>query len=103
MVLVCTMLPCTDGLACEHSNTTNTTEINANSSLNNQEGEHCHCSPFCVCSCCGVSYFSSFELITFSYKLPAPQKVKSYYQSLYKFNFFHTIWHPPNFYYSNIL
>ena len=60
-----------------------------------------HCSPFCVCSCCGTSI--TFEITeTDSYPKTVSMKCcDCVYSFLYNFSPINSIWHPPSFITSN--
>jgi hypothetical protein len=75
-------------------NATKITEAHSDhshSKLNDQ------CSPFCICSCCGVQVLSyavsinfDFPVMTALIKSPLPD-----YTSVFASNFYGSIWQPP--------
>lgn len=89
LIFIMAIMPCSDGHTCDEEGQ----EIALDH--NHSEDEKDHCSPFCVCSCCGMkinfqdtsNFVSSTTVLNSSYKFS--------YSSLYSFSFNQSIWHPP--------
>ncbi len=86
-----TVMPCSDGHTCDEDNQSISLEHS------HTEDEKDHCSPFCVCSCCGMKM--NIESITRFYKLIVylNSKCEFNYSFLYYFSFNKAVWHPPTF------
>lgn len=93
-ILILSVLPCTDKEEC---NEPTQTTISSNTEHQNHDHVTEHCSPFCVCACCGTnisfSPFSTFKIIErpiFNSSIPY-----SLFNEYFKSNFYGNIWQPP--------
>jgi len=87
------MTPCSDGVTCESelSEKTSTTH-------DHSQDEDDYCTPFCVCLCCGTTFVIEKEYLCPSTSYLIQKKLDiGYKKSLYRFDFIHSVWHPPNF------
>lgn len=93
-ILILSVLPCTDKEEC---NEPTQTHISINTEHQNHNHETEHCSPFCICACCGtnisITFFTTFQII----ERPIFNTSISYslFNEHIKSNFFGNIWQPP--------
>lgn len=89
--LMLSILPCQDGLL--DILPAQTTQIN-----NQQEASHDaeHCSPFCICQCCGLHSFTQTPTTTLSYELRfSTLKPNSLLLLFYSTAYGKAVWQPP--------
>lgn len=88
------MMPCTDAVTCEKDTHS---EQASSHQHDHREDETDSCSPFCVCSCCGVSgvIFSSPKLFFEKIKKVNTPVLVSTYNSEFSSSYFYSFWQPP--------
>lgn len=88
LVFFCSVYPCTD---IENFGFTESLEIQILPDNHNELGDNC--SPFCICTCCSISYAfdTQFSLNNFLY---SSQSIE-HFQNYYLFNPLLSIWQPP--------
>ncbi len=90
------VLPCSDREECAKNNKIEQTVFAANHHQYSHQAEQC--TPFCICSCCGVN---GFELQTPLFKFTEKkgfinkEKQNSIYAFVYSNEFTSNIWQPP--------
>lgn len=92
-ILILSALPCTDREECSLTNVAQTEH-----SHEGHSHEKDHCTPFCICSCCGINttieIVPDFDFTQLAYSLDIPKQV-SHYKAVYTDNYFAPIWQPP--------
>ncbi len=97
-ITVLTAMPCTDAEPCSHKHN------KIEQSNDNQHGDHDdeseHCTPFCVCACCGsLHVIIPMQLFQVYYKLMPNQLMSKIYltpyKSIFKSVYEHSFWQPP--------
>lgn len=92
LILIMAMTPCSDGSTCELESIETTT------GHDHSQDEDDHCTPFCVCVCCGTTFVISKPVVCNKPFLIIAKKLDYRYRKPhYKFNFFISVWRPPNF------
>ena len=84
--------PCSDWYTCDDNQTTELSPQHDHSQDTTD-----HCTPFCICSCCGVSFTIAKLKITpkdFSTPIFSPN---FYYNSNHSFDYFGNVWQPPKY------
>jgi hypothetical protein len=91
-IMALTIMPCTDSITCENKTSTASTQQH-----DHREDDTDSCSPFCVCSCCGVAgvLFSSPTLFFERIKKADTPILASTYNSAFISTYFYTFWQPP--------
>ncbi|MBW7855551.1 MAG: hypothetical protein OZ913_00705 [Ignavibacteriaceae bacterium] len=91
--LALTALPCVDNNECGYSDRTQSTPVSSDYVNHEQEAEHC--SPFCVCVCCGQTWgFTQLQIDLGSYH-PIPTGKISLKSISYLLEIPFSIWQPP--------
>ncbi|GAL85930.1 hypothetical protein MYP_3159 [Sporocytophaga myxococcoides] len=91
--MVLSLMPCLDSFTCEGGKASVT--ISGNHDHSKDEGDLC--SPFCICSCCGVSFLGINIPVFFnnqSLKVMEPLGNVPYY-SVFNSYYYHSFWQPP--------
>ncbi|MEZ4884459.1 MAG: DUF6660 family protein [Chitinophagales bacterium] len=90
-LLTLSVLPCTDVYACEENNM-----MESHMSHDHSENEQDHCPPFCLCSCCGITFTTENLQVSCETAPPVQNQGYSFFYSFnYVFSFISNIWHPP--------
>jgi hypothetical protein len=89
-IVVLTIIPCIDK---PHEKTVGRMELSGNSTHSDEQGAD-HCSPFCVCSCCG-NHVVSIEKMTLSNVFSFPGKQIPWFTADFKSDPSRSIWQPP--------
>lgn len=88
-------MPCTDREECSIVKSTKT-EQSHNHDRHSHENEHC--TPFCICSCCGIStviqVIPNFVFTPHQFSEITTKEV-SHYKFVYTQNYYAPIWQPP--------
>ena len=93
-ILTISLLPCTDTADCnDHNLVAEIDNSNHQKDSNNTE----QCSPFCICSCCGITTVQlQIPLLTFTNHIYfAKVKQTIFYQLYTPTNNYNNIWQPP--------
>ncbi len=94
-LLILSVLPCNESVECYDISKT---IISQTDSHNNHTHETDQCTPFCICTCCGV-YFFQIQTPFLSSKenvvVLDNEKLKTVYSFFYKQNISSKIWQPP--------
>ncbi|PTS96606.1 hypothetical protein DBR27_16090 [Flavobacterium sp. HMWF030] len=72
-------------------------EFSSNHDEHSDNKERDFCSPFCICSCCGLQMTSFPELVPIDFPIPF-QGIKIQlptYKSIFSSSFYGSIWQPP--------
>lgn len=87
-------MPCADGMP--QNVTGNDTEIMASEHEHNHSEHKDHCTPFCVCACCGtmVAMPSAQPILVPSMRIVT--EYCFYYSFNYSFEYKEGVWHPPS-------
>ena len=91
LILTMALMPCSDGHTCDET----AQEISLEH--DHSEDEKDHCSPFCVCSCCGMKINFQSDVTIFKPTTYLNSTYQFSYSFLYSFSFNQTVWHPPTF------
>lgn len=93
-ITVLAIMPCTDAATCEKEVHTENATAHQH---NHREDDTDSCSPFCVCSCCGVVgiYFSSPQLFFTKTKTIHSSVLVATYNSEFISSYYYTFWQPP--------
>ena len=88
------VVPCTDGMP-QTSNPSDT-EISAAEHDHNHSDHQDHCTPFCVCACCGsiVTLPTVQDLV--ENKVAISTDYLFHYNFDYSFDYNEGVWHPPS-------
>jgi len=72
-------------------------ETTAKSAGHSHETSEDLCSPFCVCSCCGVQILNFAQPVAFAFRiaLPSIQTPIPSYKSTFISGYFGSVWQPP--------
>ncbi len=91
-VMVLSLMPCLDSYTCEDEKAS--VSISGNHDHSKDEGDLC--SPFCICSCCGVSFLGVNIPVFFSQsiKVMEPRGNVPYYSAFNSY-YYHSFWQPP--------
>ena len=87
-------MPCSDNDTCKNECDDQCIAATTNNSQHNEDIEHC--SPFCICTCCGCQGFNveSFPAVAISLNQAAENKIPHYgFQFVSQFSA--NIWQPP--------
>jgi hypothetical protein len=85
-------LTCSDDIEC---NVVTENSIQAITDHTGHEHEAEHCTPICVCACCGISVINLNETETADNYIQSEDVSFQHAQSPYLKELSHTIWHPP--------
>jgi len=92
--LAISVLPCGDKKDCKNNATDQISLEISDHSEHEEDTEHC--SPFCLCACCGTSYTNhSWSNVPDGFDLICNQAFLCYKSSLISEVFF-SVWQPPN-------
>jgi len=91
LILTMAVMPCSDRHTCDEESQ----EISLGH--DHSEDEKDHCSPFCVCSCCGMKVIFKSSIIACKPNTKLNSSYQFDYSFLYSFSFKKAIWHPPTF------
>ena len=80
-------VPCSDGHVHEDGQ--------AHSDHQHSDDEQDHCTPFCVCVCCGITYILPENQDYDFYAHPAHLKHRISGIDLYTCSYLYQVWHPP--------
>lgn len=92
-IMALVVMPCNDAATCEQSqgNTEQTQQTHDHS-----DDEEDHCSPFCTCSCCGVTGIiisvPNFQIVFI--EPITPTYITPYYQN-FNSAYYYSFWQPP--------
>lgn len=85
------VMPCSDGHTCDADGQEISLEHD------HSEDEKDHCSPFCVCPCCGININLTLRITADKPNLLLNSNSQFNYSNLYSFSFNQAVWHPPTF------
>lgn len=90
-ILFLSLKPCSDGQNLEHEYQD---EISMNH--NHQEDSSDSCSAICICSCCSIT-ITDLTIESYNLKENSTEFIQiiSSYQSNYRFDYYTSIWQPP--------
>jgi len=72
------------------------TEISASEHEHNHSEHKDHCTPFCVCACCGTMIaIPTIHAVSFTKEIQTANAFQFHYTFNYSFDFSKGIWHPP--------
>ncbi len=92
-LLALSVMPCSDKDDCKYQSTGQSTFATTDHSSHDSDTEHC--SPFCMCACCGQSCsFTHFQADLSQYFPTVAQKV-SIYKAFFSSEVSFSIWQPP--------
>lgn len=86
-------MQCTDGISILETDIA--TEISQNHSDENSTEHEDHCTPFCICACCGTIVFVNFDSEEDNNSIDLSSTYEFYYPSNYSFTYNDGVWHPP--------
>ncbi len=95
IILIISCMPCADKEA--NNSAHMAAQFAAADMDHSHEKQNDSCSPFCICSCCGVQVLSYASAITYDFPVPA-KTIKCplpSYISVVASNFYGSIWQPP--------
>lgn len=97
-VLCLSFVPCSDGFMSHNHDTNGIVEVHNHSHSEGEDDSHVDlCTPFCSCSCCGISIIKVVD----SYEVPLRQLIDYRYETslktLIQQENLHSIWDPPKY------
>ncbi len=81
------MTPCSDGNTCDEEHISHTHD--------HSQDEQDHCTPFCTCTCCGITIMMPLNDAHVYYENQVRFSYQFHFQFNYNFKDSHRFWHPP--------
>jgi len=91
LILAMAVMPCSDGHTCDVEGQEIPLEHD------HSEDEKDHCSPFCVCPCCGININLPIKTIITQPLALLNLNYLFNYSNFYSFSFNQAVWRPPTF------
>ena len=91
--LALSYMPCSDQNDCEYAGAKS--ELIADSDHSSHDADSEHCSPFCICACCGHIYGYENSAGDFGFKTPVSSQIIVTYQASFIPEVYLSIWQPP--------
>jgi len=92
------VFPCADVYACSEELSDSPTVNELTNQHDHAENEKDHCTPFCICDCCGLLVTFKVQQIEQQKRVLIPTTTKFHYNFNYTFPFSIRIWQPPKIY-----
>jgi len=92
-IIVLSCIFCSDGQTCAVINTTNVSAIASAHDDHTNDTEHC--SPFCICACCGQTVTSTLNLPAVNSNLQGGISLFNVYTQNFPAEVSLSVWHPP--------
>lgn len=96
-ILALSIVPCGDGMLHGEEEHNHTTEVATGDNEHNHSEHKDHCTPFCVCACCGTMIaMPTIHAVSFAKEIQTANAFQFHYTFNYSFDFSKGIWHPPS-------